>query len=175
MSEAWVSIDGPTIAGKTTLADRLALGLDAVVLDTGLLYRAAAHVLSRMPSSPAEFGTDVEHRPASLGLPENGVRCGGAAGTSRTLCGTAGGRTMLSFSFDATPHTASTNPSGVVLVDDDLGGVVPGQDRPCPVVARPVAQTSRSPSPSWKNQESKLPRARKAGTGVNRASQCTWT
>lgn len=37
-----VAIDGPSAAGKGTLARRLAAALDFAYLDTGLLYRAAA-------------------------------------------------------------------------------------------------------------------------------------
>lgn len=40
-----VAIDGPAASGKTTLARRLAEHLNLPFLDTGLLYRAVAHVM----------------------------------------------------------------------------------------------------------------------------------
>jgi cytidylate kinase len=41
-----IAIDGPAASGKGTLAARLAGHFDLPLLDTGLLYRAVAHILS---------------------------------------------------------------------------------------------------------------------------------
>ncbi|MFI1584715.1 (d)CMP kinase [Embleya sp. NPDC020630] len=67
-----VSIDGPTAAGKTTLATGLARASSGnvaapgtLVLDTGLTYRAAALVLSRQPDlTSAAFDRALLHLPA---------------------------------------------------------------------------------------------------------------
>ena len=47
MDNTFVSIDGPTASGKTTLGVRLACHLGLPFLDTGLSYRAAAFVAQR--------------------------------------------------------------------------------------------------------------------------------
>jgi len=55
-----VAVDGPSAAGKGTLARRLAETLDLAYLDTGLLYRAvAARVLAR-GGDPDDAGSAVQ-------------------------------------------------------------------------------------------------------------------
>jgi CMP/dCMP kinase len=49
-----VAIDGPSAAGKGTLARRLAAALDFAYLDTGLLYRAVGAKLLARGQAPAE-------------------------------------------------------------------------------------------------------------------------
>jgi cytidylate kinase len=56
-----IAIDGPAGAGKTTVAVRLADRLDAVFLDTGLLYRAATVLANRHHLTPAD-GDEIARR-----------------------------------------------------------------------------------------------------------------
>jgi cytidylate kinase len=49
-----IAIDGPAASGKTTVAVRLAERLDAVFLDTGLLYRAATLLANRLSLTAAD-------------------------------------------------------------------------------------------------------------------------
>ncbi|MDX1574802.1 MAG: (d)CMP kinase [Kiloniellales bacterium] len=51
-----VAIDGPSAAGKGTLARRLAAALDFAYLDTGLLYRAVGAKLLTRGQSPEDPG-----------------------------------------------------------------------------------------------------------------------
>jgi CMP/dCMP kinase len=50
-----VAIDGPTAAGKGTLARRLAAHFDLAYLDTGLLYRAVGRKLLAAGGDPADI------------------------------------------------------------------------------------------------------------------------
>src|SRR4051812_46436960 len=58
-----IAIDGPAAAGKGTLAARLAAHYRLPHLDTGLLYRAVAHVM-------AERGLDVDDADAATAVAE---------------------------------------------------------------------------------------------------------
>lgn len=66
----YTGVDGPTGSGKSTLADKLARawsskGSEALVIDSGYTFRAAALALSRDPVlSPYDFRDGLEHLPA---------------------------------------------------------------------------------------------------------------
>src|SRR5262245_16347957 len=69
-----IAIDGPAASGKTTVARALADRLDAIFLDTGLLYRAVtfAALQREIPPSDGEplaelvRSLDIEIRPPSV-------------------------------------------------------------------------------------------------------------
>ncbi|CAN5570488.1 (d)CMP kinase [soil metagenome] len=69
-----VAIDGPAAAGKSTVADLVAQALDAVVFDTGILYRAVTLLAVEAGIEPDNETTlasiaasiDVDVRPPSM-------------------------------------------------------------------------------------------------------------
>ena len=70
MSGPVIAVDGPSAAGKGTLARALAAALGLPYLDTGLLYRAVARKLQEEGGDPtaAEAAADAARRlqPADL-------------------------------------------------------------------------------------------------------------
>lgn len=68
MEKIFVSIDGPTASGKTTLGASLAHRLGAAFLDTGLTFRALAYALARDDIGPeGDWRSSIEHRPLVYG------------------------------------------------------------------------------------------------------------
>lgn len=64
MPPLWISIDGPTASGKTTLGTTLAAHLGAAFLDTGLTFRALAYALAKDVVQPTDdWRSLIEHRP----------------------------------------------------------------------------------------------------------------
>ncbi len=57
-----IAIDGPSAAGKGTLAQRLAGHFDLPHLDTGLLYRAVGWLAQRTGRPPAEVAAALQAR-----------------------------------------------------------------------------------------------------------------
>jgi cytidylate kinase len=55
-----VALDGPSGTGKSTVAKRLAMALDARYLDTGSMYRAITVAVLRAGVDPADEGTVAE-------------------------------------------------------------------------------------------------------------------
>lgn len=55
-----IAIDGPAAAGKSTVAKRVAENLDALLFDTGILYRAVALLALRTGASPHDDVTLAE-------------------------------------------------------------------------------------------------------------------
>lgn len=64
MEKIFVSIDGPTASGKTTLGAGVASRLGAAFLDTGLTFRVLAYALARDELHPeGDWRSSIEHRP----------------------------------------------------------------------------------------------------------------
>jgi cytidylate kinase len=74
-----IAIDGPSAAGKGTLAQRLAAHFGLPHLDTGLLYRAVGWAAERTGRPPAEIAANLQ--PSDLANPELRTDQAGQAGS----------------------------------------------------------------------------------------------
>ena len=131
-----IAIDGPSAAGKGTLAQRLATHFGLPHLDTGLLYRAVGWAAERTGRPPAEIAAALTVR--DLDNPELRTDQAGQAGS--TVAAIPEVRTNLlnfqkKFAYQA---------SGAVLDGRDIGTVI------CPdaaiklfVTASPQARAER--------------------------------
>ena len=131
-----IAIDGPSAAGKGTLAQRLARHFGLPHLDTGLLYRAVGWVAERTGRPPAEVAAALQAR--DLDNPELRTDQAGQAGSKVAAIPEV--RTNLlnfqrKFAYQA---------SGAVLDGRDIGTVI------CPdaaiklfVTASPQARAER--------------------------------
>ena len=131
-----IAIDGPSAAGKGTLAKRLAAHFDLPHLDTGLLYRAVGWMAEQSGRPPAEIAAALEA--SDLANPELRTDRAGQAGSKVAAIPEV--RTNLlnfqkKFAYQA---------SGAVLDGRDIGTVI------CPdaaiklfVTASPEARAER--------------------------------
>ena len=131
-----IAIDGPSAAGKGTLAQHLAKHFGLPHLDTGLLYRAVGWLAERTGRPPAEVAAALQLR--DLDNPELRTDQAGQAGSK--VAATPEVRTNLlnfqkKFAYQA---------SGAVLDGRDIGTVI------CPdaaiklfVTASPQARAER--------------------------------
>jgi hypothetical protein len=73
-----IAIDGPSAAGKGTLARRLAAHFRLPHLDTGLLYRAVGLLAEKSgePSALGPGGAGTPNRPCRAGCLEGGGTSG---------------------------------------------------------------------------------------------------
>ncbi len=141
-----IAIDGPSAAGKGTLARRLAEALDFALLDTGALYRAvAAKVLAAGadPADPAAARAAAEGLVAAdLERPDlRSEEVGQAA--SRVAAQPAVRQALLDFQrrFAAAPPGGR---KGAILDGRDIGTVVcPEADAKFFVTASPEARARR--------------------------------
>jgi len=140
-----IAIDGPTAAGKGTLARRLAAALDFAYLDTGLIYRAvAARALERAdPPAEAEMVAAAEGLGAG-DLARPGLRSERIAQwSSRVAAVPAVRAALLAFQrrFAATPPDGK---AGAVLDGRDIGTVIcPGAAAKLFVTATAEARARR--------------------------------
>ena len=131
-----IAIDGPSAAGKGTLAKRLAAHFRLPHLDTGLLYRAVGWAAERTGGSPAEVAATLEA--GDLDDPELRTDAAGQAG-SRVAAIPEVRANLLKFQKEFA-HQGS----GAVLDGRDIGTVI------CPdapvklfVTASPEARAER--------------------------------
>lgn len=131
-----IAIDGPSAAGKGTLAKRLAAHFGLPHLDTGLLYRAVGTKSARTGQSPAEVAKGLTNE--DLSDPELRSDAAGQAG-SRVAAIPEVRDNLLAFQ-----HEFARQDSGAVLDGRDIGTVI------CPdapiklfVTASPEARAER--------------------------------
>ena len=131
-----IAIDGPSAAGKGTLAERLASHFRLPHLDTGLLYRAVGHLAEKTGRSPAEVAAGLTA--ADLGDPALRGDSAGQAG-SKVAAIPEVRSNLLKFQKQFAYQS-----SGAVLDGRDIGTVI------CPdapvklfVTASPQARAER--------------------------------
>jgi len=131
-----IAIDGPSAAGKGTLAKRLAVHFGLPHLDTGLLYRAVGWAAERTGRSPAELAAALQA--GDLDNPELRTDQAGQAG-SRVAAIPEVRTNLLNFQ-----KKFAYQASGAVLDGRDIGTVI------CPdaavklfVTASPQARAER--------------------------------
>jgi cytidylate kinase len=141
-----VAIDGPSAAGKGTLARRLAAALGFAYLDTGLLYRAVASKLlarGEAPGDPtAAEGTAAALAPADLDRADLRSEPVGQAASQVAAHPEVRAR-LLAFQrhFAATPPDGE---AGAVLDGRDIATVVcPDADVKIFLTASPEARAKR--------------------------------
>jgi cytidylate kinase len=125
-----IAIDGPSAAGKGTLARRLARHLGFALLDTGLLYRAVARRLIDKGASP-EDAAAAARAAAQVGIAEladPALRTEAVGeGASRVAAIPAVRTALLGLqrSFADNPLDSNGNPSpGAVIDGRDIGTVI---------------------------------------------------
>jgi cytidylate kinase len=140
-----VAIDGPTAAGKGTLARRLAAELGFAYLDTGLIYRAVAAIALERAEPPAEADMVAAARALTAAdLARPGLRSERIAQwSSRVAAVPAVRAALLAFQrrFAARPPDGQ---AGAVLDGRDIGTVIcPGATAKLFVTASPEARARR--------------------------------
>jgi cytidylate kinase len=121
-----VAIDGPSGAGKGTLAARLAARLDFAHLDTGKLYRAVAARLLAEGADPADrtAAVSVARTLGPQDLERKALRSEAVGEAASKVAAIAGVRTaLLAFQRDFAAHPPGGK-SGAVLDGRDIGTVV---------------------------------------------------
>jgi cytidylate kinase len=117
-----IAIDGPSASGKGTLAKRIAAALGLPVLDTGLLYRAAALRLLQAGGTPADepaaLAAARDVGPGDLGDPA--LRDEAVTRAASVVAAIPAVRQAL---FDFQRRFAG-QPGGAVLDGRDIGTVV---------------------------------------------------
>jgi cytidylate kinase len=111
-----ITIDGPSAAGKGTLARRLANHFGLPHLDTGLLYRAVGLKAARSGRPPAEIAAELEL--ADLENPDLRTDVAGQAGSKVAALGDVRAN-LLNFQ-----KKFAYQPSGAVLDGRDIGTVI---------------------------------------------------
>ncbi len=141
-----IAIDGPSAAGKGTLARRLAEALDFALLDTGALYRAVAAKVLAAGADPADTAAA---RAAAEGLAAADLERSDLRGeevaqaASRVAAQPAVRQALLDFQrrFAAAPPDGR---KGAILDGRDIGTVVcPEADAKFFVTASPEARARR--------------------------------
>jgi len=117
-----IAIDGPSGAGKGTLARRLAETLDFAYLDTGLLYRAVGMKTPDIENVASAIETASALSPVDLGLPN--LRSDTAAVKASKISGIPEVRAaLLKFQQDFA-KIPPDGKSGAILDGRDIGTVV---------------------------------------------------
>ena len=111
-----IAIDGPSAAGKGTLAERLASHFSLPHLDTGLLYRAVGYLAEKTGREPAEVAAGLQA--ADLADPVLRGDVAGQAG-SKVAAIPEVRSNLLKFQ-----KQFSSQPSGAVLDGRDIGTVI---------------------------------------------------
>lgn len=129
-----IAVDGPSAAGKGTLARRLAAHFGFAYLDTGLLYRAVGLKLLRAGALIPDRPIDPEAaaraartiRPADLDDPElRGEAAGEAASRVASLGAVRDALLDFQRGFAAKPLDSNGNPmKGAVIDGRDIGSVI---------------------------------------------------
>jgi cytidylate kinase len=125
-----IAVDGPSAAGKGTLAKRIANSLNLAYLDTGLLYRGVGAALLRDGQSPDQpqvaENAAKSLKPEDLSNPR--LRDEDAASAASRVAALPGVRTaLLGFQrqFAAAPPDGPRGPAaGAVLDGRDIGTIV---------------------------------------------------
>lgn len=121
-----ITVDGPSAAGKGTLAKRLAQHFGFAFLDTGALYRGVALTLLRQGADPADVekavGAAETLKPEILGDP--GLRAEATSQAASIVAAIPGVRAaILNWQRDFA-HRPPNNSRGSVLDGRDIGTVV---------------------------------------------------
>ncbi len=120
-----IAIDGPSAAGKGTLARRLAAAFDLAHLDTGLLYRATAAIALADKVAPDEAGlAAAAERLAAADLLRGGLRSeemGRWASRAAALPRVRAALLEFQRAFAARPPEGK---AGAVLDGRDIGTVI---------------------------------------------------
>lgn len=111
-----IAIDGPSAAGKGTLARRLAVHFGLPHLDTGLLYRAVGLKAEQTGRPPEEVAAGLE--PADLGNPELRTDVAGQAASKVAALPEVRAK-LLDFQ-----KKFASQASGAVLDGRDVGTVI---------------------------------------------------
>jgi cytidylate kinase len=150
-----VAVDGPSGTGKSTVARRLAIRLDARYVDTGAMYRAAtlavlrkgvdladtAAVIATVRASAIEVSTDPHHPGVTLdGEPVDAeIRSAPVTAAVSAVSAVPEVRAQL-----VDIQRALAAPGGVVMEGRDIGSVVWPQARPkVYLTASPAARALR--------------------------------
>jgi cytidylate kinase len=121
-----IAVDGPSAAGKGTLARRLAAHLDYAHLDTGLLYRATAAAVLRQGGDPAD-ATAASAAAAALGakdLLDPGLRSEAVSQGASVVAALPAVRAALLAFQRRFAHAPPGGKTGAVLDGRDIGTVV---------------------------------------------------
>src|SRR5690242_18568537 len=141
-----ITVDGPSAAGKGTLARRLASRYGFEFLDTGSLYRGAALSVLRQGLDPADENAATAAaralKPAILGDPE--IRAETTSAASSKLAAIPSVRAaILNWQRDFA-RDAARNSGGAVLDGRDIGTVVcPDADAKLFITASAEARAER--------------------------------
>ncbi len=141
-----VAVDGPSAAGKGTLARRLAAALDFAYLDTGLLYRAVGAKLLACGQAPADPAA-AERAAADL-APEDLRRADLRSEAAGRAASEVGAHTEVRAQLLAFQRRFAAEPpdgkAGAVLDGRDIGTVVsPAADVKVFLTASPEARARR--------------------------------
>ena len=140
-----IAIDGPTAAGKGTLARRLAAALDFAYLDTGLIYRAVAALALEAGDPPTEaqmLAAAAALAPADLARP--GLRSERIAQWSSRVAAVPAVRAALKAFQQRFAASPPDGKAGAVLDGRDIGTVIcPDAAAKLFVTASPEARARR--------------------------------
>lgn len=136
MTRLVIAIDGPSAAGKGTLARRLAAHFGLPHLDTGLLYRAVGAKSARTGQPPAEIAKSL----SSADLADPGLRTDAVGQAASRVAAIPEVRANL-LEFQ---RNFAKQESGAVLDGRDVGTVIyPGADVKLFVTASVQARADR--------------------------------
>ncbi|HEY2166307.1 MAG TPA: (d)CMP kinase [Jatrophihabitantaceae bacterium] len=150
-----VAVDGPSGTGKSTVARRLAIRLDARYVDTGAMYRAAtlavlrkgvdladtAAVIATVRASAIEVSTDPHHPGVTLDGEPVDVEIRSAPVTAAVSAVSAVPEVRAQL---VDIQRALAAPGGVVMEGRDIGSVVWPQAQPkVYLTASPAARARR--------------------------------
>jgi cytidylate kinase len=141
-----VAIDGPSAAGKGTLARRIAAHFNFAYLDSGLLYRAVGLRLLRRGGDPADpdAATDAARGISAADLDDPELRGDAAAAAASKAAAIPSVRAaLLDFQREFAAHPPK-RAKGAVLDGRDIGTVVcPGAQHKLFVIASPEERADR--------------------------------
>ncbi len=141
MSGPVIAVDGPSAAGKGTLARALAAALGLPYLDTGLLYRAVARKLQEEGGDPtaAEAAADAARRLQPADLARDDLRAASMDRAASRVAALAEVRAaLLGFQRDFAAR------AGAVLDGRDIGTVIfPGATLKLFITASPEERALR--------------------------------
>jgi len=140
-----VAIDGPTAAGKGTLARRLAAELGFAYLDTGLIYRAVAALALDRAEPPAE--ADMLAAAAALtaaDLERPGLRSERIAQWSSRVAAVPAVRAVLRAFQQGFAARPPGGKAGAVIDGRDIGTVI------CPEAAAKLFVTASPEARAWR-------------------------
>jgi CMP/dCMP kinase len=141
-----VAIDGPAASGKSTIGRRLAERFGFAYLDTGSLYRAAAHIVLEKAGDPADPATAVAAagEVASPLLSDPRLHAEAVSAAATVVAAIPAVRRRLfawQRNFAANPPAPAR---GAILVGRDIGTVVcPAADVKLYITAEPEVRADR--------------------------------